>query len=35
MIFPIMNIQLFDHVPDGLNVENLPLTVELQPANAA
>lgn len=26
-----LNVQLFDHVPDGLNVENLPLTVELQP----
>lgn len=26
-----LNIQLFDHVPDGLNVENLPLMVELQP----
>ncbi|WP_288097835.1 DUF58 domain-containing protein [Pseudomonas sp.] len=26
-----LNVQLFDHVPDGLNFENLPLTVELQP----
>ena len=26
-----LNVQLFDHVPDGLNVENLPLTVELHP----
>jgi len=26
-----LNVQLFDHVPSGLGVENLPLTVELQP----
>ncbi|MDI2140928.1 MULTISPECIES: DUF58 domain-containing protein [unclassified Pseudomonas] len=26
-----LNIQLYDHVPDGLNVENLPLNVVLQP----
>ncbi|WLG49713.1 DUF58 domain-containing protein [Pseudomonas sp. FP1742] len=26
-----LNIQIFDHVPDGLNFENLPLSVELQP----
>ncbi|EJM58104.1 DUF58 domain-containing protein [Pseudomonas sp. GM48] len=26
-----LNIQIFDHVPDGLSFENLPLTVELQP----
>jgi uncharacterized protein (DUF58 family) len=26
-----LNIQLFDHVPDGLSFENLPLSVELQP----
>ncbi|KAB0487326.1 Uncharacterized conserved protein, DUF58 family, contains vWF domain [Pseudomonas reinekei] len=26
-----LHIQLFDHVPDGLSFENLPLTVEMQP----
>jgi len=26
-----LHIELFDHVPDGLDFENLPLTVELQP----
>ncbi|KAA0974855.1 DUF58 domain-containing protein [Pseudomonas sp. ANT_H12B] len=26
-----LNMQLFDHVPDGLSFENLPLSVELQP----
>jgi uncharacterized protein (DUF58 family) len=26
-----LHIQLFDHVPDGLSFENLPLSVELQP----
>ncbi|MEX3773519.1 DUF58 domain-containing protein [Pseudomonas sp. MYb118] len=26
-----LNIELFDHVPDGLSFENLPLAVELQP----
>ncbi|VVN28971.1 hypothetical protein PS645_04727 [Pseudomonas fluorescens] len=26
-----LNIQIYDHVPDGLSFENLPLTVELQP----
>ncbi|MHC8357799.1 DUF58 domain-containing protein [Pseudomonas sp. LB3P81] len=26
-----LTIRLFDHVPDGLNFENLPLSVELQP----
>ncbi|TPG79187.1 DUF58 domain-containing protein [Pseudomonas arsenicoxydans] len=26
-----LNVQLFDHVPSGLNFEYLPLTVELQP----
>lgn len=26
-----LNVQIFDHVPDGLSFENLPLTVELQP----
>ncbi|WP_223416399.1 MULTISPECIES: DUF58 domain-containing protein [unclassified Pseudomonas] len=26
-----LTIQVFDHVPDGLNFENLPLSVELQP----
>lgn len=26
-----LNIQIVDHVPDGLSVENLPLSVELQP----
>ena len=26
-----INIQLFDHVPDGLSFENLPQSVELQP----
>ncbi|MHC8345707.1 DUF58 domain-containing protein [Pseudomonas sp. RT6P73] len=26
-----LNIQIFDHVPDGLSFENLPLEVELQP----
>ena len=26
-----LNIQIFDHVPDGLSFENLPLTVELRP----
>ncbi|MHC8324307.1 DUF58 domain-containing protein [Pseudomonas sp. GB2N2] len=26
-----LKIQIFDHVPDGLSVENLPLSVELQP----
>ncbi|WP_445181175.1 DUF58 domain-containing protein [Pseudomonas sp. McL0111] len=26
-----LRIELFDHVPDGLNTEDLPLTVELQP----
>lgn len=26
-----LHIQIFDHVPDGLSVENLPLSVELQP----
>jgi len=25
------NAQIFDHVPDGLSIENLPLTFELQP----
>ena len=25
------NAQVFDHVPDGLSIENLPLTFELQP----
>jgi uncharacterized protein (DUF58 family) len=26
-----LNIQIFDHVPNGLSFENLPLSVELQP----
>ena len=26
-----LTVQIFDHVPDGLNFENLPLSVELQP----
>ena len=26
-----LTIQLFDHVPDGLSFENLPLSVEMQP----
>ena len=26
-----LNVQVFDHVPDGLDFENLPLSVELQP----
>lgn len=26
-----LNIDLFDHVPDGLSFDNLPLTIELQP----
>nr|WP_218583443.1 DUF58 domain-containing protein [Pseudomonas atagonensis] len=26
-----LNIEVFDHVPDGLTTENLPLKVELQP----
>ena len=26
-----LNIQIFDHVPDGLSFENLPLNVALQP----
>ncbi|MHC8291010.1 DUF58 domain-containing protein [Pseudomonas sp. XS1P51] len=26
-----LNIQIFDHVPDGLSFENLPLSVELHP----
>ncbi|MDN4545597.1 MULTISPECIES: DUF58 domain-containing protein [unclassified Pseudomonas] len=26
-----LNVQIFDHVPQGLNFENLPLKVELQP----
>ncbi|WP_332766457.1 DUF58 domain-containing protein [Pseudomonas koreensis] len=26
-----LNINLFDHVPDGLSFEHLPLTIELQP----
>ena len=26
-----MNIQIFDHAPDGLSFDNLPLAVELQP----
>lgn len=26
-----LNIELFDHVPDGLSFEHLPLTIELQP----
>lgn len=26
-----MSAQVFDHVPDGLSIENLPLTFELQP----
>ncbi|TPG86335.1 DUF58 domain-containing protein [Pseudomonas mandelii] len=26
-----LNIHIFDHVPDGLSFENLPLSVELQP----
>ncbi|MCP1441281.1 uncharacterized protein (DUF58 family) [Pseudomonas sp. GGS8] len=26
-----LNIQVFDHVPDGLSFEHLPLSVELQP----
>lgn len=26
-----INVRLFDHVPDGLDFENLPLDVELQP----
>ncbi|BBP72538.1 membrane protein [Pseudomonas sp. Seg1] len=26
-----LNLQIFDHVPDGLSFENLPLNVELQP----
>lgn len=26
-----LNIYIFDHVPDGLSFENLPLSVELQP----
>ena len=30
--FPLLlNIQVYDHVPDGLSFENLPLSVELQP----
>ena len=26
-----LNVDIFDHVPDGLSFENLPLSVELQP----
>ena len=26
-----LNIQLFDHVPDGLDLEHLPLSAQLQP----
>ncbi|WP_283181470.1 DUF58 domain-containing protein [Pseudomonas svalbardensis] len=26
-----LNIQIFDHVPEGLSFENLPLSIELQP----
>ncbi|WP_417696085.1 DUF58 domain-containing protein [Pseudomonas sp.] len=26
-----LNVEVFDHVPDGLDFENLPLSVELQP----
>lgn len=26
-----LNIQIFDHIPDGLDFENLPLSTELQP----
>ena len=26
-----MTVQVFDHVPEGLSFENLPLSVELQP----
>src|SRR3546814_4739344 len=25
-----LNVEVFDHVPDGLDFENLPLSVELQ-----
>ena len=28
-----VHVQIFDHVPDGLSFENLPLTVELQPGH--
>ncbi|AOE61960.1 DUF58 domain-containing protein [Pseudomonas corrugata] len=27
----LLNVQVFDHVPDGLDLEHLPLSVELQP----
>ncbi|WP_085693912.1 MULTISPECIES: DUF58 domain-containing protein [unclassified Pseudomonas] len=30
-----LRIRLFDHVPDGLDFEHLPLTVELQPGQAS
>lgn len=30
-----LHLQLFDHVPDGLSFENLPLTVELQPGQSS
>ncbi|MFJ2538425.1 MULTISPECIES: DUF58 domain-containing protein [unclassified Pseudomonas] len=30
-----LNIELFDHVPDGLSFENLPLNVELQPGQTS
>ncbi|MHC8373409.1 DUF58 domain-containing protein [Pseudomonas sp. MDT1-85] len=30
-----LNIEIFDHVPDGLNFENLPLTLQLQPGRTS
>ncbi len=30
-----LNIQIYDHVPEGLSFENLPLTVELQPGQSS
>ncbi|MBX9406104.1 DUF58 domain-containing protein [Pseudomonas baetica] len=30
-----LNVQIFDHVPDGLSFENLPLSVELQPGRSS
>ncbi|MBK5527935.1 DUF58 domain-containing protein [Pseudomonas sp. TH06] len=30
-----LNLQIFDHVPDGLSFENLPLNAELQPGQTS
>ncbi len=30
-----LNIHIYDHVPEGLSFENLPLTVELQPGQSS